>query len=76
MKVIYIREQVHIDADLRFWFMQGRGTTHAIFIVRQLQEKLMTKKKKLYFAFVVLEKAFHRFHRKVVWWAMCNNFGC
>lgn len=64
-----IREQVHID-DMQFGFMKGRGTTDAIFIVRQLQEKFLAKKKKPYFAFVDLEKAFDRIPREVVWWAM------
>ena len=64
-----IREQVHIN-DMQFGFMKGRGTTDAIFIARQLQEKYIAKKKKLYFAFVDLEKAFDRVPRDVVWWAM------
>lgn len=55
---------------MQFGFMKGRGTTDAIFIARQLQEKYIAKKKKLYFAFVDLEKAFDRVPRDVVWWAM------
>ena len=39
-------------------------------ILRQLQEKHLAKNKKLYFAFVDLEKAFDRVPRKVIWWAM------
>ena len=50
--------------------MPGRGTTDAIFIARQLQEKILDKNKKLYFGFVDLEKAFNRVPRKVLWWAM------
>ena len=53
-----------------YGFMPGRGTTDAIFILRQLQEKHLAKNKKLYFAFVDLEKAFNRIPRKVIWWAM------
>ena len=49
--------------------MQGRGTTDAIFILRELQEKFHEKNKNLYFAFVDLEKAFHRVPCQVVWWA-------
>ena len=63
-----IRERISID-DMQFGFMPGRGTTDAIFILRQLQEKHLAKNKKLYFAFVDLEKAFDRVPRKV-WWAM------
>ena len=64
-----IRERISID-DMQFGFMPGRGTTDAIFILRQLQEKHLAKNKKLYFAFVDLEKAFNRVPRKVIWWAM------
>ena len=38
-------------------------TTDAIFIVRQMQEMFRAKGKKLYFGFVVLEKAFGRVPR-------------
>ena len=64
-----IRERISID-DMQFGFMPGRGTTDAIFILRQLQEKHLAKNKKLYFAFADLEKAFDRVPRKVIWWAM------
>ena len=64
-----IRERISID-DMQFGFMPGRGTTDAIFILRQLQEKHLAKNKKLYFAFVGLEKAFDRVPRKVIWRAM------
>ena len=64
-----IREQVHIN-EMQFGFMPGKGTTDAIFIVRQLQEKYLAKKKDLYFAFVDLEKAFDRVPREVVKWAL------
>ena len=45
---------------MQFGFVPGRGTTDAIFTVRQLQEKHHAAKKPLYFAFVNLEKAFDR----------------
>jgi len=48
-------EKVKIDA-MQFGFMPGKGTTNAIFTVRQMQEKYGCKGKKLYFAFVDLEK--------------------
>ena len=41
-----------------FGFRPGRGTTDAIFIVRQIQEKYLAQKKDLWIAFVDLEKAF------------------
>ena len=50
-----IREKVKIDA-MQFGFMPGKGTTDAIFTVRQMQEKFECKRKKLNFAFVDLKK--------------------
>ena len=64
-----IKERISTD-DMQFGFMPGRGTTDAIFVLRHLQEKHLAKNKKLYFAFVDLEKAFDRVPRKVIWWAM------
>ena len=57
-----IRGTVDIDA-MQFGFRPGRGTTDAIFILRQVQEKLLAKGKTCYFAFVDLEKAFDRVPR-------------
>ncbi|MCU7898061.1 MAG: hypothetical protein KZQ61_05230, partial [Candidatus Thiodiazotropha sp. (ex Lucinoma aequizonata)] len=64
-----IRQRVEID-EMQCGFMPGRGTTDAIFIVRQLQEKHLAANKPLYMAFVDLEKAFDRVPRDVIWWAM------
>ena len=66
---IKIRSSTTID-DMQFGFMPGRGTTDAIFIVRQWLEKLLAKNKNLYLAFVDLEKAFDRVPRQILWWAM------
>ena len=52
-----IRCQVSID-NMQFGFMPGKGTTDAIFIMRQVQDKHQAKKKKMYYVFVDLEKAF------------------
>jgi len=41
---------------MQLGFMLGKGTTDAIFTVQQMQEKYGCKGKKLYFAFVDLEK--------------------
>ena len=64
-----IRQVVSID-DSQFGFVPGRGTTDAIFVVRQLQEKYLAVNKRLYMAFVDLEKAFDPVPRKVIWWAL------
>ena len=64
-----IRQVVSID-DSQLGFVPGRGTTDAIFVVRQLQEKYLAVNKMLYMAFVDLEKAFDRVPRKVIWWAL------
>jgi hypothetical protein len=64
-----VRKIVKIDS-MQFRFMAGRGTTDAIFIVRQLQEKYLTKNKELWMAFVDLEWAFDRVPREVVWWSL------
>ena len=64
-----IRQLVSID-NSQFGFVPGRGTTDAIFVVRQLQEKYLAANKRLYMAFVDLEKAFDRVPRKVIWWEL------
>ena len=65
----FIQEMVDIDA-VHFGFVWGRGTTDAIFIIHQLQEKRISANKPLYFAFVDLDKAFDPVPRKVLWWAL------
>ena len=64
-----IREQAHVD-EMQFGFRSGSGTTDAIFILRQLQEKHRAKSKQMHYAFVDLEKAFDRVPREVTKWAM------
>ena len=64
-----IRWQVLID-NMQFGFMPGKGTTEAIFIMRQVQKKHPAKKKKLYYVFVDLEKEFDRVPKEVVRWAL------
>ena len=60
--------QVSIDI-MHFSFMPGKGTTDAIFIMRQVQENHQVKKK-LYYLFVDLEKTFDRVPREVVRWTL------
>ena len=54
-----LRMKVNVD-DMQFGFMSGKGTVDVIFVVRQLQEKFMEKRKDLFYAFVDLENAFNR----------------
>ena len=46
-----IRQQIDMD-DMQFGFVKSKGTTDAIFTVRQMQEKFRAKGNKLYFGFV------------------------
>ena len=64
-----IRDTVNFD-EMQFGFCPDRGTAGAIFTLRQLQEKYLAKHRKLYMAFVDLEKGFDRAPRKVLWWAL------
>lgn len=64
-----IRQVVAID-ESQFGFIPGRGTTDAIFVVRQLQKKYLAVNSQLYMAFVDLEKTFDGVPRQVIWWAM------
>ena len=60
---------VSID-DSQFGFVPERGTTDAIFVVRQLQEKNLPVNKRLYMAFLDLEKASDHVPWKIIWWAL------
>ena len=50
-----IRQVVIID-ESQFGFVPGRGTTDAIFVIRQLQEKYLTVGKQICMAFMDLKK--------------------
>ena len=64
-----IRQLVSIDIS-QFGCVPGRGTIDAIFVVRQLQEKYLAANKRLYMAFLDLEKVLDRVTQKVIWWAL------
>ena len=64
-----IRQLVSID-NSQFGFVPGRGTTDTIFVVRQLQEKYLAAIKRLYMAFLDLEKVSNWVPQKIIWWAL------
>ena len=66
--MVRLRQLVSI-VDSQFGFVPGRGTTDAIFVEKQLQEKYLANKR-LYMAFVDLEKAFDGVPQKVIRWAL------
>ena len=55
---------------MQMGFMTGRGTTDAIFIIRQLIEKYEVAGRYLYMVFMDLEKAFDRVPGEVIWWSL------
>ena len=65
----FICSQVDIN-NMQFGFMAGCSTTDAIYILQQMQEKHLIRKKKIYFAFVDLEKAFDQVPCSTLWWTM------
>jgi len=62
---IRIRQQAKID-EMQFGFVEGKGSTDVIFVVRQMHEKFRANGTKLYFKFVDLEKAFYRVPREMI----------
>ena len=65
-----IRERVSLRMKCSLDFDLAEELIDAIFIVRQIQEKYLAKKKELWMAFVDLEKTFDRMLREIVWWAL------
>jgi hypothetical protein len=64
-----LRQNIKIHRT-QFGFSPGKGTTDAIFIIRQIQEKTLEKRKKLFVGFLDLEKAFDRVPREVMYWCL------
>ena len=57
-------------SNSQFRYVPGRGTTDAIFLEKQLQERYLAANKRLYMAFVDLEKVFDGVPRKVIRWVL------
>ena len=69
-RVLKRRMRAFVDFDqAQFGFMLGKGTTHALFLVRRLQEEHRANNQRMYM-FVDLEKAFDRVPQRVMEWAM------
>ena len=64
--MVRLRQLASID-DSQFGFVPGRGTTDAVFVEKQLQEKYLAANKRLYMAFVDLYKALDGVPWKIVW---------
>ena len=61
-----LRDETIIGEE-QFGFMQGRGTTDAIFAARQLIEKHREMQKELRLVFIYLEKAYDRVQWQECW---------
>ena len=57
------RELVMIG-DMQFGFMPGKGTTHALFIRRRMQEEFRGREKKLHMCFVDLKRHLIEYREK------------
>ena len=64
-----IRQSVEVN-ETQCGFISGRGTTEAIFIECQLQEKQLNANKLLYMAFLNPEIAFDCVPIDAIWWTM------
>ena len=64
-----LRDSVEIN-QMQFGFMSGKGTSDAIFVVRQLIEKKVRKNQPLYLGFIDLAKAFDTVPRHLIVWAL------
>lgn len=66
-----IRQQMDVN-EIQFGFMAIFGTTNSIYVLRQSQEKKLTKKL-LHFAYIDLEKAFDWVSKNVAWLGLKGN---
>ena len=70
-KIVQSRlRKLFIVNNMQFGFSPGKGTTDAVFITQQLQEKHSEVHKDLFLTFVDLEKAYDRVPMDLVYWCL------
>ena len=67
-------KQVTNVSKNQFRFRVGKLSAGAIFIVRQLQEKYLEKRKNLYNIFIYLEKAFDKIPRTAIRYVLHRQY--
>ena len=63
-------QTVGVNRQFPVWLRPRQRHYRRNVFVRQLQEKYLAANKRLYMAFIDLEKTFDRVPRKVIWWAL------
>ena len=59
-----------ISTDAQFGFKSGHSTIDAIFILQNLIKKRLKNKKRLYCAYIVLQRAFDSVYRNALWYKL------
>ena len=65
-------ESNNIISDSQFGFRQKKSTIDCLFILQAIVNKQLSKKKKLYCAFIDFKKAFDLVYRNGIWYKLCQ----
>lgn len=65
-------ETNNIISDSQFGFRQKKSTIDCLFILQAIVNKQLSKKKKLYCAFIDFKKAFDLVYRNGIWYKLCQ----